>query len=62
MGEAARGALADAEVKARIEERGADVVASPAEEGAAFLAGEIERWGRVVRDNHIQADLSGAPG
>ena len=62
MGEAVRGALADPEVKARIEERGADVVASPAEECAAFLAGEIERWGRVVRDNHIQADLSGAPG
>ena len=62
MGEAATRALADAEVKARIEERGADVVASPAEECAAFLAGEIERWGRVVRDNHIQADLSGAPG
>jgi len=62
MGEAARGALADPEVKARIEERGADVVGSPAEDCAAFLAGEIERWGRVVRDNHIQADLSGAPG
>ncbi len=62
MGEAVRGALAVPEVKARIEERGADVVASPAEECAAFLADEIERWGRVVRDNHIQADLSGAPG
>jgi hypothetical protein len=49
-------------VRARIEERGADVVASPAEECAAFLAGEIERWGRVVRDNQIRADLSGAPG
>ena len=62
MGEAARGALADAEVRARIEERGADVVASPAEECAAFLAGEIERWGRVIRDNDIRADFSGSPG
>ena len=62
MGEAVSRALAEPEVRARIEEHGADVVASSAEECAAFLAGEIERWGRVIRDNNIQADLSGAPG
>ena len=61
MGEAVSRALAEPEVKARIEERGADVVASSAEECAAFLAGEIERWGRVVRDNDIRADFSAAP-
>jgi hypothetical protein len=38
------------------------VVASSAEECAAFLAGEIERWGRVIRDNDIRADFSGSPG
>ena len=62
MGEAASRALAEPEVRARIEERGADVVASSAEECAAFLAGEIERWGRVIRDNDIRADFSGSPG
>ena len=62
MGEAASRALAEPEVMSRIEERGADVVASSAEECAAFLASEIERWGRVIRDNAIGADFSGAPG
>ncbi len=62
MGEAASRALGEPEVSARAEERGADVVVSSAEERAAFLAGEIERWGRVIRDNDIRVDLSGAPG
>jgi tripartite-type tricarboxylate transporter receptor subunit TctC len=56
MGEAMGRVPGDAGVRARIEERGADVVGSPAEECAAFLAGEIERWGRVIRDNGIRAE------
>jgi tripartite-type tricarboxylate transporter receptor subunit TctC len=56
MGEAMARVLGDPGVRARIEERGADVVASPAEECAAFLADEIERWGRVIRDNGIRAE------
>ena len=41
---------------------GLDPLYTTPEHVAAFLAAEIERWGRVVRDNQIQADLSGAPG
>jgi tripartite-type tricarboxylate transporter receptor subunit TctC len=51
--------LAEPEVKARIENLGADIVASSAEDCAAFLQAEIDKWGRVIRDNNIRAD-SGA--
>jgi tripartite-type tricarboxylate transporter receptor subunit TctC len=47
--------LAEPGVRARIEDRGADVVGSSAEECAAFLAQQIERWARVIRDNDIRA-------
>jgi tripartite-type tricarboxylate transporter receptor subunit TctC len=60
MGEAMSRVLGEPEVRARIEERGADVVASSAEECATFLESEIERWGRVIRDNNIQAEYSGS--
>ena len=56
MREALAEALADANVRARIEEQGADVVASGVEECRAFLAREIERWGKVIRDNNITAE------
>jgi tripartite-type tricarboxylate transporter receptor subunit TctC len=56
MGDAMSQVLTDPGVKARIEERGADVVASSAEDCAAFLENEIERWSRVIRDNNIRAD------
>jgi tripartite-type tricarboxylate transporter receptor subunit TctC len=49
-------ALADPVVKAKIEEQGADVVASNAADCGRFLASEIERWGKVIRDNHITAE------
>jgi tripartite-type tricarboxylate transporter receptor subunit TctC len=48
--------LADPEVKAKIEEQGADVVASSPEECGRFVASEIERWGQVIRDANIRAD------
>ena len=48
--------LADPEVRARIEEQGADVRATGPAECRDFLAAEIDRWGRVIRDNGIRAD------
>jgi len=47
--------LENPNVRTRIEDRGADVVGSNAEECAAFLAQQIERWARVIRDNNIRA-------
>jgi tripartite-type tricarboxylate transporter receptor subunit TctC len=49
-------ALADPVVRAKIEEQGADVVASNPAECGRFLASEIERWGKVIHDNHITAE------
>ena len=51
--DALHGALANAEVRTRIEEQGAHVVASGPEHCRAFLAREVEKWGRVISDNHI---------
>jgi tripartite-type tricarboxylate transporter receptor subunit TctC len=56
MEEAMRRVLSEPSVKSRIEDLGADVVASPAEECATFLDAEIAKWGRVIRDNNIRAD------
>jgi tripartite-type tricarboxylate transporter receptor subunit TctC len=49
-------AITDPEVKARIEEQGADVRASSQEECRRFVANEIERWAQVIRQNDIRAD------
>jgi tripartite-type tricarboxylate transporter receptor subunit TctC len=43
-------------VKAKVEEQGADVVASTPEECGRFIRAEIEKWGKVIRDNNIRAD------
>ncbi len=56
MQEALAQALADPAVKARIEEQGADVLASNPAECGRFLTSEIERWGKVIRDNNITAE------
>ena len=56
MQEALAQALADPGVRAKIEEQGADVVAGSPEECRHFLSSEIERWGKVIRDNHITAE------
>jgi tripartite-type tricarboxylate transporter receptor subunit TctC len=56
MHEALTQALADPEVKAKIEEQGCDIVASDPAACGRFLAGEIDKWGRVIRDNNIRAD------
>jgi tripartite-type tricarboxylate transporter receptor subunit TctC len=56
MLEALGQALADPEVRGKIEEQGADVKATGPEECRQFLAREIERWGKVIRENNIRAD------
>ena len=56
MGAALRGVLNEPEVKQKIEEQGCDIVASDAEACRRFVAGEIEKWGQVIRDNDIRAD------
>ena len=56
MHQALAGVLAEPEVKAKIEEQGADVVSSTPEECGRFIRAEIEKWGKVIRDNNIRAD------
>jgi tripartite-type tricarboxylate transporter receptor subunit TctC len=48
--------LNEPEVKPKIEEQGADVVASSPAECDRFLRAEIEKWGRVIQDNNIRVD------
>jgi tripartite-type tricarboxylate transporter receptor subunit TctC len=49
-------AVNEPEVKSKIEEQGCDIKASSQEEARRFIANEIERWGKVIRDNGIRAD------
>jgi tripartite-type tricarboxylate transporter receptor subunit TctC len=56
MGAALTRALADADVKARIEEQGCDVVASDPAECGRFFQAEVEKWGRVIREQGITAN------
>ena len=53
MSEATAATLNAPEVRAKIEEQGADVVANGPDQTRRFLEGEIEKWGRVIRDNNI---------
>ncbi len=48
--------LREPAVKAKIEEQGADVIASDPAECRRFVANEIEKWGRVIRENNIRVD------
>ncbi|WP_343895395.1 tripartite tricarboxylate transporter substrate-binding protein [Craurococcus roseus] len=56
MGEAMSQALSAPEVRARIEEQGVDVLAGGVERCRRFLNSEVQRWGRVIRDNNITLD------
>jgi tripartite-type tricarboxylate transporter receptor subunit TctC len=49
-------ALRDPAVRGEIEEQGADVVAAGPEGCGRFVAGEIEEWGRGIREHGIRAD------
>jgi tripartite-type tricarboxylate transporter receptor subunit TctC len=53
MSEAMSATLNSPEVRAKVEEQGADVVGGGPEQTRRFLEGEIEKWGRVIRDNNI---------
>jgi len=56
MGEVLRATLREPAISARIEELGANVVASSPAELAAFLKSEIDKWGAVIRENNIRAE------
>jgi tripartite-type tricarboxylate transporter receptor subunit TctC len=56
MHEALTRVLNESEVKNRIEAQGCDIVAGSPDQCRQFLAGEIEKWGRVIRANNITAD------
>lgn len=56
MGEALGQALADPAVRGRIEEQGADVVASNPAAAGRFIGAEIARWGEVIQRNRISVD------
>jgi tripartite-type tricarboxylate transporter receptor subunit TctC len=56
MGDALRATLREPAIAARIEELGANVVASSPAELATFLRAEIDKWGKVIRDNNIRAE------
>jgi tripartite-type tricarboxylate transporter receptor subunit TctC len=56
MGEAVARVLSTQEVRDRLEGMGADVVASGPERCRRFLNTEVEKWGRVIRDNNITLD------
>jgi tripartite-type tricarboxylate transporter receptor subunit TctC len=51
-----RTALAHAEVKRKLLEFGADVVASTPAEFGVFLRAEIAKWGKVIREQNIQPE------
>ncbi len=56
MSEAVTGAMAVPEVRDRIEALGADLAGGGPERCRRFLNAEIEKWGRVIRDNNITAE------
>jgi len=55
MHEALSGVLTQPEVRERIE-NGIDVLAGGPERCRRFVNSEVERWGRVIRDNNISLD------
>ena len=56
MSEALTAALNTPEVRSKIEEQGADVVAGGPERARRFLNNEVAKWGQVIRDNNITLD------
>lgn len=48
--------LAEPAVQARMAEQGADIVASTPEETRTFLLGQVDTWGKVIRENGISTD------
>jgi tripartite-type tricarboxylate transporter receptor subunit TctC len=56
MQQAVAQALQDANVQARMADQGADIVGATPERTEAFIRDEVEKWGRVIRDNNIRAE------
>jgi tripartite-type tricarboxylate transporter receptor subunit TctC len=56
MRAAIRQVVQEPEVRQKIEEQGADVVASSGDEARRFLNTEIEKWSTVIRSADIRAD------
>lgn len=56
LNESLRHALADAGIKQRLLEFGADAVASTPREFGVFLRAEVAKWGKVVREANIQPE------
>lgn len=56
MQQAVKRVLAEPNVQARMAEQGADIVGSTPAETEAFVRGEIEKWGAVIRENNIRTD------
>ncbi len=52
----AMGALRQPEMTQKVREQGFEVVASTPESAQAFIAAEVERWGKLVREANIKAD------
>lgn len=50
------GALKQPEMVQKLQEQGFEVVVNAPEEAQAFMASEVARWGKVVRDANIKAD------
>ena len=56
MSAAIRQVVQEPEVRQKIEEQGADVVASDPDGARRFLSGEIDKWSTVIRTADIRAD------
>jgi tripartite-type tricarboxylate transporter receptor subunit TctC len=56
MSAAIRQVVQEPEVRQKIEEQGADVVASDPDTARRFLEREIEKWSGVIREANIRAD------
>lgn len=56
MQQAVAQALQDPTVQARMADQGADIVASSPGQTEAFVREEVEKWGKVIRDNNIRAE------
>ena len=55
MHEALSGILSQPDVRERIE-NGIDVLAGGLERCCRFVSSEVEKWGRVIRDNNITVE------
>ena len=40
----------------RVREQGFDIIAGSVESAQSFMASEVERWGKLVREANIKAD------